>query len=339
MVLNFRGVSMTPDGVYDVIPEPDRYPRGVTDINQQNRVVRDHNVPVHFRKFENAAQALDNLRANIDAGNPMIVLVKYKHWKQATGHNYDDGHFVVATGYDDTNVYMHDPVLSQHTRVGAHFALSHDLFCKGWGGFIDVNLHWQCSIIGEQAAVPQPAAVTPPPAPEPTPSSVSPVVPAAPPPPSRVMEDVNRRIRALAAYRRAEPPDFNNPDAVQLWLDHLGDWGLGYDIYTVKAGDTLSVLAGRFYGEQSRWYAIKAYNDLSQDGSIWIGQTLLIPQLGQSGAQTDPALPSNSADFGKAIELADLVDPDLPANDYNMVWDDSIELAFGEIALEMIAAQ
>jgi hypothetical protein len=61
--------------------------------------------------------------------------------------------------------------------------------------------------------------------------------------------------------------------------------------------------------------------------------------LGESGAHTAPTLPSNSADFGKVIELADLVDSDLPANDYNMVWYDSIELAFGEIALEMIAAQ
>ena len=75
------------------------------------------------------------------------------------------------------------------------------------------------------------------------------------------MSDVNLRIKALAAYRWAEQPNFDNLDEVQLWLDHLGDWGLEYDEYVVKSGDTLAGLAARVYGEQHRWHAIQTYKE------------------------------------------------------------------------------
>jgi hypothetical protein len=129
------------------------------------------------------------------------------------------------------------------------------------------------------------------------------------------MDDVNRRIRALAAYRWAAAPDFADPASLQPWLDHLGDFGLEFDPYVVRAGDTLSGLAARFYGQQIRWPAIKAYNNLQRDG-LFLGETIFIPRLGASGAQQNPALPHDTADFSKDLEFL-LVDPDQPALDYN----------------------
>ena len=41
MILNFRGVPMTPNGVYDKIPDPHKYEKGVTDYNQLIRGGRD----------------------------------------------------------------------------------------------------------------------------------------------------------------------------------------------------------------------------------------------------------------------------------------------------------
>lgn len=141
------------------------------------------------------------------------------------------------------------------------------------------------------------------------------------------MDDVNRRIRALAAYRWAEPPNFANPEAVQLWQDHLGDFALAYDNYVVQSGDSLSALAARNYGSQHRWPVIKVFNDLSTDG-VWVGQRIMIPRLGDSGAQNDPALPSDTADFSKDIDM--LVDPDQEPLDYEaLIGDTSMGLGLG----------
>ena len=46
----------------------------------------------------------------------------------------------------------------------------------------------------------------------------------------------------------------------------------------------------RIYGQQHRWHAIQIYNDLGREG-LWLGETLLIPRLGQSGAHTAAARP------------------------------------------------
>lgn len=143
------------------------------------------------------------------------------------------------------------------------------------------------------------------------------------------MEDVNRRIRALAAYRWAEAPDFNDETAVKLWRDNLGDWGHTYQEHTVQSGESYSALAQRYYGQARRWQAIRAYNTSNRD-SLWVGETVLIPKLGQSGAHLNPALPSDTLSGVKAIDLDELVDPDETSLDYNALWDDSINLGYVE---------
>ncbi len=143
------------------------------------------------------------------------------------------------------------------------------------------------------------------------------------------MDDVNLRIRALAGYRRAVEPNFNDFASLQLWLDNLGDWGLEYDTHVVQSsGDTLSGLAGRYYGEQHRWPAIKAYNGLKRD--LWLHDRLMIPRLGEDNAHNNPALPQNTADYGKALSFDDLIDPDEAPFDYNEFAKATIGMGFDE---------
>lgn len=47
--------------------------------------------------------------------------------------------------------------------------------------------------------------------------------------------------------------------------------------YTVQPGDTWTGLAGRFYGDQTRFREILAFNNLSEGSSLYIGQRLRIP--------------------------------------------------------------
>jgi hypothetical protein len=350
MILNHFNVAITPDGVYDHLPpkEPDDF----TFFWELGQVAQAFQLTATHQKYEDWSNAFANLRAHMDAGRPMIALVKYKPWIEATKNPYEWGHFVVVTGYDDAHILIHDPLFGlwvTPSSKGADYAMSHGLFAAGWGGFPkDENPNWACMVVSKSAVqkpapAPAPAPTPPPtPAPKPTPVTPTPAAPtpaaptpavpttSAPTPPAPAapkMDDVNRRIRALAAYRWTEPPDFENQAALQLWREHLGDWGLTYGQYVVQPGDTLTGLAGRYYGQQHRWPAIKAYNDLQREG-LWAGETILIPHLGQSNAQADPALPSDTIDVAKAIGLDDLVDPDLPAQDYNALGAKSVGIGF-----------
>lgn len=328
MILNHAGFDITPNGIYDFLAA--REPGDFTHVWELVNVLASHQLAAQSQQYADRDDALQQLRSHIDAGRPMIALVKYRPWREATGHTYEWGHFVVITGYDDRRVFMHDPLFGLTVKPrdrGRHFPLTHDQFAAGWGGFPSgENPNWVSVVVGKiEAPAPRPEPIPTPPTPTPAPATPTPAPPPAPP--ARIMEDEARRIRTLAAYRWAAAPDFGDDTAVQLWRDHLGDFGLTYDEYVVQGGDTLAGLAARFYGEQHRWHAIKAYNNLQREG-LWLGETLLIPNLGQSGAHKNPALPADTADFAKAIALDDIVNPDLPAQDYNALGMNSIGIGF-----------
>lgn len=328
MVLNFKGVTITPNEIYNSIDfyttkteEEKKKRRGVTSVAELMKVLREKQAgTVENHQYGGKADALKGLKADVDAGNAAIALVKYAPWRATTKNQYDHGHFVVVTGYDDSNIYMNDPLFGlwvTPAEKGNHYALSHDLFCDGWGGFTGgENPNWvSFSTLAAAAPAPPPP---PQPEPEPQPEPQPAPQPPTPEPTAETMTDINRRIRALAAYRWAKPPDFNDPSAVQLWLDNIGDWGLTFDRYQVQGGDTLVGLAGRFYGEQNRWMAIKAYSNLQRDG-LWLGETLLIPHLGTTGAHKNPALPADNLPMPKAAVLDETAAQNQPALDYNAV--------------------
>lgn len=330
MVLNYHNVDMSPDKMYHHLPpkEADEF----TFFSELISVINGLNVKSSYKLYGDRNQALAGLRSNIDAGKPMIALVKYQPWRSLTGNPFDWGHFVVVTGYDNTHIYINDPLFGMWKvrSRGEQLALTHDQFCAGWGGFpLTENPNWACAIIE--------SLTEPTPVPEPVPTPPTPIPPVETPTPvatrpaqalgANTMDDVNLRIRALAAYRWAEEPNFDDPAAVKLWQDNLGDWGLTYDKYVVQSGNTLSALAAQYFGQQHRWYAIKAYNNLNRDG-LWVGETILIPHMGQSGAETTDTLPRDTTNFSKSLAFEDLLDPDSPAQDYNTLGSKSVGMGF-----------
>ncbi len=327
MVLNYYNIPMTPNAVYNHmshVPEG-QFPK----VSQLEEVLVKHHIPKRRETYLSKWNALENLRKNIDTGHPMIALVKYEPWKATTGNLFDWGHFVVITGYDEQNIYMHDPIFGawRPVSLGVHYAMSHDLFCAGWGGFpVKENPNFACIVITKpldgreleaQPPSPQPVAPQPVSAPAPIPEGTA-----------QTMLDVRRRICALAAYRWALEPNLDDPATLKLWEDNLGDWGLEYDVHTVQSGETLSSLAARYYGEAHRWPAIKAYTALNR--GLWVGDRLMIPRLGQDQAHLNRALPSDTANYAKAFDLDDLVDPDEPSFDYNEFAKATIGMGFDE---------
>ncbi|WP_420640877.1 C39 family peptidase [Candidatus Leptofilum sp.] len=325
MLLNYFGKSATPDGIYDDLPP--KGPNDFTFVWELVNVFKKHQVTATNIQYDAKATAFYHLRANIDAGKPMIALVKYQPWISATGNSYKWGHFVVISGYTDTHVLMHDPLFGMWAlrSKGAHFALPNDLFAAGWGGFTNnENPNWVCIIAGDGKPA---AAAESAPTPAPAPVPVAPPKPAAPAAPTEPVADEERRMRALAAYRWTEPPVTEAEK--QLWRTHLGDFAESYTTHTVKSGNTLVGLAAQFYGEQHRWPTIKSFNGLTREG-LMLGEKLLIPHLGQSGAGTTTALPSDTIDKAKALGLDEIVNPDLPALDYNELGKNSVGIGFGE---------
>lgn len=323
MMLNYHGVNITPDNVYDYDHLRAKGRKDFTNFTDLAKVARANDMVCAYAVPSNRNEAFRKLRANVDADMPMLALVNYNNaWINATGNNYAGGHFVVIAGYDDTNIYIHDPLFGMWVKPssrGSYFTMSHDLFAAGWGGFSPAdNPNWACMTIKRKGGVPAPK---PKPVVVRTETAVSPT--------TNISTDIQRRIRTLATYRRAEMPDFNNANDVKLWQDHLGDFALTYDYYVVQSGDSFSAVASRFYDGQHRWPIIKEYNNMQRDG-LWLGETLRIPHMGKSGAQHDTALPINTIDQTKALAFDDLVDPDVAAQDYNDFGSNSIGIGVYE---------
>lgn len=135
MVLNFLGVEVTPDQLYDVTlyESPGKY----TTIGELRKAGQASGVEFPFQPYASSQhEALEKLRVNLEEGRPLVALVDYEPWIGHTGISYGGGHFVVVTGYDEGAISFHDPLFSGLRREqGAHFTLPKDRFCAGWGGF------------------------------------------------------------------------------------------------------------------------------------------------------------------------------------------------------------
>lgn len=65
------------------------------------------------------AMTLDELKEYIDGGIPVILVLqawtesKHVNWKK----DWDDGHYVVAIGYDKTKIYFEDPSSFERTYL------------------------------------------------------------------------------------------------------------------------------------------------------------------------------------------------------------------------------
>jgi hypothetical protein len=292
MVLNYYGVVITPDGVYRFMPP--KSPKQFTSIGELMQASRSNGVANSYKRHNSKDEALSSLRASIDDGRPVICLIKYDPWRSLTGNDFKWGHFVVATGYDENHVYMNDPLFGlwvKPSSKGDHFKMTIDDFCAGWGGFpVTENPNW-ASIYFDKAA-PEPVESTGP-APEPEPE------PAPEPEPEPEPEP----------KPEPEPEPEPGPD--------FGD--VAYDTHVVQAGESLSALAQRYYGNPGNWRLIQSFNHLKRE-HIWIGETLRIPRLGED------ELMSFAISFDTTISAESEED----ALDYNEIGANTVGIGFVE---------
>ena len=226
------------------------------------------------RKTFLPSTALDDLKRTIDAGTPFIALVNYAFWDPIVRNNFKGPHFVVVVGYDNTNIYIHDPLFRGNRREqGNYWAYAYKDFTAAWGGCsIQFNNPNYLALISAKTVTfldqeAPPRQTTPP---------TTPTKPATPPTP-KLDDELRRRLRAKAAYAGAPDPNLEDANVANGLLAGLGDWGATADAYTVRRGDSLSGIATLFYGDRAKWRVIVYYNNIAHPSLVEPGETYLIP--------------------------------------------------------------
>jgi hypothetical protein len=290
MVLNYYGVDISPDGIYRFLPPKGK--KQFTSISELMQASRSNGVPNTYKRHESKDEAIASLRASLDEGRPVICLIKYDPWRSFTGNDFKWGHFVVATGYDEDHIMMNDPLFGLWVKPeikGDHFTMTTDQFCAGWGGFpYTENPNW-ASIFFDKAAS-EPVETS-----GPTPEPVQPPVPSLPQQPP-------------------EPKPQPKPEPEKPGPD-FGD--VEYDTHVVVAGESLSALAQRYYGNPGNWRLIQAFNHMTRS-HIWVGETLRIPRLSESDLLS----------FGVSFDAEVSPDSSEDALDYNELGANTIGMGF-----------
>lgn len=89
------------------------------------------------------------------------------------------------------------------------------------------------------------------------------------------LDDVlSRRARARAAFLGVSLEAVLQ-QSVSAWV---GDWGTRFVEHTVRAGETLSVIARQYYQDGAKAAVIAAFNDLADPNLLRVGQVLRIPE-------------------------------------------------------------
>ncbi len=266
MLLNALGISATTDAVFH---RSGARSDGYISMAQLMRVGDSYAAPLEFRKGCGLAQ----LRAWLDLARPLIALVHYGAFSAlqpgvSTQNPFKGPHFVLAVGYDEQSVVVHDPLWTGDRRgEGAFRRWPNAVWQQAWG-----RCHEDCNPQG--VCNPDGAALV----------SVKPLATGQR---TQVPADVIRRICARAAYDGRPQPDLSQPAVLGQAVLALGTWGKRTVARRVDATDTLWRLAKAYYGDGQKMAVIQYFNGLSPTDVVHDGQVLLIPE---------PTLPGNIPD-------------------------------------------
>jgi len=261
MVVNAFGHNATTNAVYRRTGTPDDQ---YVHVSNMIRAAESYDVPFDYFARWSFAQ----LKEAITNGHPVIPLVHYGAWSQinpgvSTQSTFQGPHFVVVVGFDDTHVYVNDPLWQGSRREeGHHKAWTHAEFLDAWGSN---NLDGQRDYSGINCELSLPVEAYGDGAPP-------------PPPPFELDPEIARRIYAWACYHEIPLPEIDSPAVLNAYLDSMGTWGERVTQHEVMPSDTLGLLALRYYDDPTKWQVITYYNGLTAADTIHNGDILLIPE-------------------------------------------------------------
>ena len=262
MLLTGLGDPIGPDALYQYIGHRD-YSQ-YTSFGDLARAAKARGVTMTPRQFTSET-ALNELKALLDGGLAPVALINYAFWDALVKNGFRGSHFVLVTGYDDANVFVHDPLFRDKRREEGNFhAFTYKQFTDAWGGFKPGENPNYKVLVPDKAVGRLDGAE---PAAKPAAARIKPVLDDA----------MRRRILAKAAYEGLPEPDLSDSALADTLMATLGGWGENCEMYTVARGDNLSKIAIMFYRDKNKWPAIVKYNNIANPGQLKPGTALLIP--------------------------------------------------------------
>ncbi|HSG26478.1 MAG TPA: C39 family peptidase [Anaerolineales bacterium] len=215
-----------------------------------------------LRRYNVGSQ--DFLKNSIDKNKPFIALVHYAAWSKPnsgvdTQSNFSSAHFVVVTGYDGNDVFIHDPLWWGSRRSeGSHKRMSYAKFAAAWG-----TAHKFPGNPDFAGLIPR----------DPMPGGVEPVVP-------EVDNAVINRVLAWAFIngQAVDAETLSQQEVVDVFLQFMGNWGTNVVEHRVQPGDDLGLIALRYYGDPLKWKVITFFNGLPPINAFEPGDLLKIPE-------------------------------------------------------------
>lgn len=128
MILHYYGlVSLTVDDISKQTGQAQgfRYTGAATLM----RIMRGYGFDTYWKRYLD----LDDLRAEIDADHPCIVLVQYNRLPSRVRYDsgYKFGHWPLVVGYTETGIVYHDSYFPS-TAGGAFVEITNDEFDLAW---------------------------------------------------------------------------------------------------------------------------------------------------------------------------------------------------------------
>ncbi|GEM_PF-1465473 len=105
-----------------------------TTLAEMETISRENGVQLKGETLT-AQTALDKLKGYVREGILTIALVNYAKWIDIAkpGFDYRDSHFVVVTGFDEKNIFVHDPIFPPQGERGKYFVWTNEKFMEAWG--------------------------------------------------------------------------------------------------------------------------------------------------------------------------------------------------------------
>jgi len=94
-----------------------------TNINRIEKLFKEYNLKTKSQQL----MTIDDLKSYIDKNIPVIICIQAWGDKNKDYSSYDNGHYVIAVGYDDKNIICEDPSLNDNRG-----SLSYQELDKRW---------------------------------------------------------------------------------------------------------------------------------------------------------------------------------------------------------------
>jgi len=144
MILRAEGINGSPAAKYVTINE--LYRRHLQDklatndrkkyttLEQMKTIGIQEGLLTGYNQYKSENEAMVGLRKNISESKPVVAVINYAKWSSHVKMNFTGIHFVVITGFDNSHVYVHDPLFPPSKEsIGKFYRWSNELFLAGWG--------------------------------------------------------------------------------------------------------------------------------------------------------------------------------------------------------------